>query len=259
MRSKAKLRDLRSVTQLPSRPKPIDVVGPVRMPEPMAPRRQRAPFRWSRLLDSLPMRSGRRLVGRLLGRVVSLAVYGTLAMLIGLTSAWYMIETGTRLTLERDGPWQRWTLAGAPDADPYTRAHFARAGWLPLNGPAAAYFTASRDSAGEPLYSDCDYSVSGSNPAARRWTLVAYDMSGMLLDVGAGPAAITSETALPGPGGNVTIAVTQSTSPGNWLNLTGATRMQLLLTLYGARQGTTLKAAEVPARHLFRIERIGCR
>lgn len=212
-----------------------------------------------RLLDSLPMRAGRRLAGRFAGRAFSLAAYGLIAAVLGLASAWYMIEAGSRLMVERDGPWARWTAAGSPEADPYTQAHFGRAGWLPLVAATAVYFTANRDSAGEPLFSDCDYTVSGPAPAGRRWTLAAYDLNGGLLETGAGPSAIASDTALPQPGGGFNIALAQSTSPGNWLNTSGAARMQLVLTLYGMKQAAAVKSSSAKAQALFKIERTGCR
>lgn len=261
MRGSAKLRDLRGATQLPVRRNQAAsqlAAGPSAGGR-LIPARPHAPFRLLRLLDSLPMRALRRLIARALGRALEFAVYIAIAALIGLSSAWYMVEVGTRLTVERTGPWQRWTLAGSTDADPYTRAHFNRAGWLPLDTTAAVYFAASRDSAGEPLYSDCDYSVAGPLPVARRWTLVAYDMSGMLIEAGAGPPVVASEAMLPGPGGTVTITVSPLTSAGNWLSTAGSTRMQLLLTLFGVQQTAAVKSAAAPARDLFKIDRTGCR
>jgi len=205
------------------------------------------------------MRAIRRLIAKFLGQILHLAAYGSIALAVGLASAWYMVEAGSRLTLDRDGPWKRWTQAGAPSADPYTRAHFARAGWLPLSGDAAAYLTTSRDSAGEPLYSDCVYTVSGSKPAARRWTLSAFDLNGALLDSGPGQSVASSDTALPGPGGTLAITISQSPSPGNWLNVTGSTRMQLLLTLYGIRQNTAVKSSTAKAAEPLRIDKESCR
>ena len=204
------------------------------------------------------MRAARRFIARTVGRLFEFAAYIAIAAVIGLASAWYMVEAGTRLTVEKAGPWQRWTLAGSADADPYTRAHFSRFGWLPLDQAAAIYYTASRDSAGEPLYADCDYTVSGQLPVARRWTLVAYDLSGLLLDQPAGPAVVSSDSILPGPGGSVVIQVSPATSPGNWLSTAGTARMQLRLTEFGTRQTAAVISAKAK-RDLFRIDKAGCR
>src|SRR5690606_40202050 len=54
------------------------------------------------------------------------------ALILGIGSAWYMIEHGSLLTTARIGPWKSWLSEGNPNADPYTRAHLARSGRLPL-------------------------------------------------------------------------------------------------------------------------------
>ena len=61
-----------------------------------------------------------------------------LALLLGLSTAWYMIEEGSALTTSRVGPWTVWRSAGKPDADPYTKAHMARAGRLPITATRAS-------------------------------------------------------------------------------------------------------------------------
>ena len=63
------------------------------------------------------------------------------ALVLGIGSAWYMIERGSPLTTVRAGPWKSWLSEGNPNADPYTRAHLARSGRLPLTSTAARYFS----------------------------------------------------------------------------------------------------------------------
>jgi hypothetical protein len=229
-----KLRDLRTASVLPlaksERRASNDVRGSQRAPLPPLVNRT---VRLSRTLDSLPVRAARRFMLRVVGNFAELVVYGGIAAAIGIASAWYMVDYGSNLNVERDGPWQRWTIAGAPGADPYTKAHFLRAGWLPLSTKAAHYYLATKDSSGEALYADCDYSVSGTAPPSRRWTLAAFDMTGLSIAPGGGRAVVSSSTALLGPEAALNIKVSSSTSPGNWLGLSGAARMQLLFTFYG--------------------------
>ena len=52
------------------------------------------------------------------------------------------------LTTTKVGPWSGWISEGNPHADPYTRAHVARSGRLPLTSTVARYFVARTDSAG---------------------------------------------------------------------------------------------------------------
>ncbi len=209
------------------------------------------------------MRATRRFVLRILSNIVEIGVYVAIALAIGLCTAWYMIDYGSSLTVVRDGPWQRWTIAGAPGADPYTKAHFARAGWLPVSTVVAHYHFATADSSGEALYADCDYTISGPAPAGRRWSLAAFDMQGRAIPSGPGQQVITSSMALPGPEATITIQLSQTTSPGNWLGLTGSSRMQLLLAQYG-RSDKAVKSAtgvtETSKRQpLPSIVRDGCR
>ena len=205
------------------------------------------------------MRASRRVAARWFGTIFEIAVYCAIAAAIGLPSAWYMIEGGSRLSRQTEGPWQRWTKAGASDADPYTIAHFAWAGWLPLSSAQARYYTASRDSAGEPLYADCDYTLNGKEPSARRWSLNAYDLQGALFEQGAGPASVSSATALPGPGGTISIKISQAAAAGNWLSVAGASRMQLMLTVFGHGKSASVTTGQAPAEPLFRIEKGACR
>ena len=69
-------------------------------------------------------------------------------LILGLVSSWYMIDRGALLTTERDGPWVSWTSAGRADADPYTRAHFARLGTLQLTTEISRSYVAYADSDG---------------------------------------------------------------------------------------------------------------
>ena len=84
------------------------------------------------------------------------------ALILGIGSAWYMIERGSMLTTTRIGPWTSWVSEGNPKADPYTRAHLARSGRLPLTSTAARYFMADTDSRGSGLTAGCEYAIFGA-------------------------------------------------------------------------------------------------
>ena len=74
------------------------------------------------------------------------------ALLLGIGSAWYMIDHGSPLTTGRIGPWASWVSEGNPVADPYTKAHLARSGRLPLTSTIARYFVANSDSEGRSAH-----------------------------------------------------------------------------------------------------------
>ena len=76
------------------------------------------------------------------------------AVLTGaLMSSCYAINTGTALTTQTLGPWTTWISAGLPGTDPYTRAHYAALGALPLSSDSAQLYTARTDSEGRRLHS----------------------------------------------------------------------------------------------------------
>jgi hypothetical protein len=100
-------------------------------------------------------------------RLVELIAVFAVALVLGIGSARYMIEEGSFLTTQRAGPWSSWLSEGNPNADLYTKAHLARSGRLPLTSTTARYFTASTDSQGYPLTSDCEYLIEGSALNAR--------------------------------------------------------------------------------------------
>ena len=89
------------------------------------------------------------------------AAFIGVVLILGLGTSWYMIDIGTPLTTVREGPWVSWTSAGRADADPYTRAHFARLGTLQLTAEMTLTYVAFSDSQGRRLHSSCDYSVEG--------------------------------------------------------------------------------------------------
>ena len=71
-------------------------------------------------------------------------------------------------------------MAGNPDADPYTRAHFARLGRLPVTSTSALYYTAERDDEGYLLTSECDYALDGRPFDAAWWCITAYRQSALI-------------------------------------------------------------------------------
>ena len=104
------------------------------------------------------------------------------ALMLGIGSAWYMIEQGSPLTTTKVGPWASWNALGNPTADPYTKAHLARSGRLPLTSTVARYFVARADSAGHGLTSACEYLIVGSPINARWWSVALYDDNGSLIE-----------------------------------------------------------------------------
>jgi hypothetical protein len=156
------------------------------------------------------------------------------------------------------GPWVAFPDIGTPDADPYMKARYARDGSLALGRTEGVEFRADVDSQGAPLSIRCRYAVEGDTPQARFWTLVATGQDKAVLQgIGLRQAA-TSSLAILREGDTTRFVVEVGSEPaaGNWLPVSGAGPMQLVLTLYDtaiANRYDTLSYDNLPA-----IRRIAC-
>ena len=141
------------------------------------------------------------------------SVLSTLLVLViaiggGAASVAMMIETVPPVGAVVSGPWTAFPASGTPEADPYSRARFAREGGIPLGRSEGIVFTATRDSAGRSLSRRCAYRIDGPMPAARFWTLHATDGSGALLPpFGRRRAALNSELILRHSGNGFTLTL----------------------------------------------------
>jgi hypothetical protein len=185
------------------------------------------------------------------------AFIGTV-LILGLASSWYMIDVGTRLTTTKHGPWVGWTSAGRADADPYTRAHFARLGTLQLTTEIALTYLAFTDSDGNRLHSSCDYAVEGRDVGNSWWSLTVFNDRGDLISNAAQRYSYTSQSIALHPDGTYAVSLSREASPGDWLPTGGAGRLALMFTTFDARSPLFGKANEAP-KNMPVIKRVQCR
>ena len=183
-----------------------------------------------------------------------------IALLLGIGSAWYMIELGSPLTTKRVGPWASWMSEGNPNADPYTKAHLARSGRLPLTSTTARYFLARTDSGGRQLTSACDYSIEGSALDARWWSIAVYDERGSVIENPSDRYSFNSDEAIRHADGTYRITLANNARPENWLpSGRGPEReLVLMLRIYGPRETDSSGIGQVPDDRLPKIERKAC-
>jgi len=195
---------------------------------------------------------------RTMPKIVQLTAYSGLAVVVGLSSAWYMVDKGSRLTTSHSGPWSVWYRAGNPDADPYTRAHFARQGRLPVTTTSALYYTANRDDEGDRLTADCDYTVEGRPLDAAWWSIAAYRSSGRLIPNKANRYAFSNRDIARGSDGRFRIVLSAEPRPGNWLPTVDSDLFQIMLRIYGPRSSRDASGERRIDAQLPRIKRINC-
>lgn len=191
-------------------------------------------------------------------RLADLSLFLGIVLIAGLGSSWYMVEAGSRLTTRQVGPWVTWPNAARADADPYTRAHFARRGTLALSTEIARTYIARTDSTGTRLHSSCEYVVEGPELGAQWWSITAFDDRGALIPNIAGRHTFTSQTITVAPDGRFVLALARDARPGNWLPTGGAGRIALQLQIIEPRVSPLATTAADDAETLPEIRLVQC-
>jgi hypothetical protein len=197
-------------------------------------------------------------VGLLAKVLINLVALALLAVGGGLGTAWYMMETGSRLSTRTFGPWVTWPSAGRPEADPYTRAHTVRNALLPLASTLELTYQARLDSRGGRLTSGCDYAIVMESLDGAWWSLAAFDGKGGLIQNAAERYAFSSDTVMREPDGRAIITLARDARPGNWLPIGGGSRVTLTLTVQDAAAATAMYEGGA-VKPLPPIERMSCR
>lgn len=200
----------------------------------------------------------RTTLGLIVNILVNIAAFVFLAIGGGLGSAWYMMETGSRLSTRSFGPWTTWSAAGRPDADPYTRAHTIRNALLPLASTLELTFRAKADSRGGRLHAGCEYVIVMDPLDNAWWSLAAFDGQGRLIQNTAERYAFTSDSAMREPDGRAIITLARDARPGNWLPSGSASRINLVLTVQDPAYAAAVHEGR-PVKPLPDVQRMSCR
>jgi hypothetical protein len=166
-----------------------------------------------------------------IGLVADWALFLAIVFISGYGSSWYMVEAGTELTTQRIGPWVAWKAQARVDADPYTRAHFARLGTLDLSTEIATTYVARTDDTGAAFDASCAYIISGSKPAAQWWSITLFDSGGRLIPNSADRYSFTRDTVAMSSDGTLNISMARDAHEGNWLPFGNVNNFALVLQL----------------------------
>jgi hypothetical protein len=173
-----------------------------------------------------------------------------LAAAIGLGATWLTISRGIAFGSLTIGAWTAWPKSGSVDIDPYARATIARSGELPIGTGDGVAFYARTDDAGNSLDGRCTFTISGTTPAARYWTVTLYDLNGRLVANTIDRHGFTSAEIVRDTEGRFAISVAPRARPGNWLPTGGIERFVLVWRLYDTPIGVATrnsKEAPMPA------------
>jgi hypothetical protein len=190
--------------------------------------------------------------------ILNFVVFTAIALVIGLGTAWHMVDQGSALTTLRHGPWTAWYAAGDPNADPYTKARVARSGRLPIVATTAMEFVARADAEGEPLVSECHYRVRVPEVPALWWSVALYDGEGRLIDNAADRHAFSSKTVLPGGDGAARIALAPTPRAGYWLPTGEGRNLMLVFRVFRPFETADIASGEMPVEILPSVERVDC-
>ena len=188
--------------------------------------------------------------------LIDLAIAVAIAAVLGFATAWFAVDRGFLFGGISVGPWEAWPRAGSPDADPYSIARLARTGEVPLGAGEGLAFAATTDQDGAPLAGNCSYRLDGQTPAARLWTLTAYDRDGRLMANAARRTGFHSREILRRQDGSFVISVSGQVHPGNWLPIATDGPFGLVFRVYDTPLTT---GGEVSDTMMPRVVREECR
>ena len=185
--------------------------------------------------------------------LIDLAVALVIAIGLGATSAWYVLDRGRLFNSLSVGEWTAWPESGSPDADPYSGAMLARSGEVPLGAAEGLAFSADTDGSGAPLTGRCSYVLVGLTPPARLWTLTVYDAEGHLMGVSDRRTGFHSREIVRRPDGRFEIKVATTVQPGNWLPIEPVERFRLVLRLYDTPLATGSQLGDLVMPQILRV------
>lgn len=195
-------------------------------------------------------------IDRILASTLLVLYALTLALGLGLGSAYWAISGRYPFGSIRVGPWTVWSRINSREADPYARAVMARTGDVPVGVGEGLLLTAAADDGGQPLDPRCAYRIGVVTPQARLWTLSLYDSDGRPVATELMRSGFTSAEVLRGGDGHFSIVLSRDARPGNWLRMPETGRVSLALRLYDT--SVAAGSAALEARALPSIERLEC-
>lgn len=202
-----------------------------------------------------PVRHVISTVTRAITSAAGLIIFFSAASAIGVTSAWFAVQSGTPFNTVRDGPWVSWRYAADLDTEPYSRARFGSLATLLMTGDRIVRYEARTDSDGRRLHSSCVYEIASPPLAATWWSIGVFDARGALVSNPAERYGFSRATVARDGRGQFKLALARDAQPGNWLPTGAAGRMVIILE---ATEPETDETGQAEPFRLPPIRRVTC-
>jgi hypothetical protein len=191
--------------------------------------------------------------------LLDFTLFALISLSIGLGSSWYMLGDTNSVSSRRIGSWIVWPNAASANADPYTRAHVNKSGWLPAPPEVAIYYMADKDSYGNTLKAHCSYQIEGKPLAAKWWSMGAFSSpdKAPMKNI-AEQLSFNSSNVLRKADGTFSIYLSTGIYHANWLPITGDSDITLLLRIYGAKSMDADNRGQLLEENLPIINKIRC-
>ena len=160
------------------------------------------------------------------------SLLAALGLVSGASFAVHTVRAGALSSGVAIGPWKTGTDFGTVEAGAHTRAVVALSGLLALPAREARYYTASEDSAGQPLDGRCSYKVTGGLLPGRWWSLTLYDSAGYLAPNPAGIYSVEGAALTASERTGWTVEVSPQRQAGHWLPTGRLPQIALTLRTY---------------------------
>ncbi|RCL01482.1 MAG: hypothetical protein JSC085_000366 [Candidatus Tokpelaia sp. JSC085] len=174
-------------------------------------------------------------------RTVSLtATVLLIAITSGLWSIHHVLTTFCGFDKMRIGQWEAFPNAGTENADPYFLAYTVWQGHVALGRAEGLSLYLWKDDEDKPLTGQCRYRFKGLVPETRFFTLYAVDKHFIPVNMNRLlPSALYSHEIIRYENTEMTILISSTAEPGNWLAVKTRKEYGLVLTLYDTQIVTT--------------------
>ncbi len=187
------------------------------------------------------------------GLLAPLLVMLVIATVVGVGATFLAVNGSLPFGTQSIDVWTTNLRAGTPHADPYSAAIYARTGHIPLTSGEGLGLIAKEDSSGEKLDPNCNYSIQGTTPPSRLWTLTATDKEYRLIPTNAHRSWLASNRLLRRPHGDFEITASSSAQSGNWLPFSKQSDgLIFILRLYDTPLATGSDLAKVDMPSIIR-------